>query len=91
MEFEWDPEKAAGNLRKDQVSFQEAASVFGDSLGVTVPDPDHSADENRFITVGLSNRGNLLMVAHAERRQRVRIISARKLSRGEKRAYEESL
>jgi uncharacterized DUF497 family protein len=91
MEFEWDPEKAAGNLRKDQVSFQEAASVFGDSLGVTVPDPDHSADKNRFITVGLSNRGNLLMVAHAERRQRVRIISARKLSRGEKRAYEESL
>jgi uncharacterized DUF497 family protein len=90
MEFEWDPGKAAGNLRKHKISFQEAASVFGDSLGVTVPDPDHSVGENRFITVGLSNRGRLLMVAHAERRQRVRIISARALSRGERRAYEET-
>ena len=90
MEFAWDPGKAAGNLRKHKVSFQEAASVFGDSLGVTVPDPDHSVGESRFITVGLSSRARLLMVAHAQRRQRIRIISARKLSRGEKRAYEET-
>jgi uncharacterized DUF497 family protein len=90
MEFEWDPRKAAENLRKHRVSFQEAASVFGDSLGATVPDPDHSVGENRFITVGLSNRGRLLMVAHAERRSRVRIISARTLTRSEKKAYEET-
>jgi len=90
MEFEWDPAKAARNLRKHKVSFQEAASVFGDSLGVTVPDPDHSVGECRFITVGQSNRAMLLMVAHAQRRQRIRIISARKLSRAEKRAYEEN-
>jgi len=90
MEFEWAPGKAAENLRKHRVSFQEAASVFGDSLGATVLDPDHSAGENRFITIGLSKRGRLLMVAHAERRERVRIISARTLTRSERRAYEET-
>lgn len=89
MEFEWDPGKAAENLRKHGVSFKEAASVFGDFLGTTVSDPDHSANENRFITFGLSHAGRLLMVAHVERRERIRIISARKLTRREKRAYEE--
>jgi len=64
--------------------------VFGDFLGATVSDPDHSAGENRFIIVGLSNRGRLLMVAHAERRGRVRIISARTLTRIERTAYEET-
>ena len=67
MEFEWDPGKSARNLRKHTVAFQEAAGVFGDSLGATVPDRAHSASENRFVTVGLSNRGRLLMVAHVER------------------------
>ena len=86
MEFEWDPSKAARNLRKHQVSFTEAATVLGDFLGATVPDPDHSGDEHRYITVGLSNRGRLLMVAHAERHQRVRIVSAR----NERQAYEET-
>ena len=89
MEFEWDPSKAAGNWRKHKVSFSEAATVFGDFLSVTGPDPDHSADERRHITVGLSSRGRLLLVAHADRHQRTRIISARKLSRAERRAYEE--
>ena len=88
MEFEWDPGKAAENLRKHKVSFTEAATVLGDFLGTTASDPDHSTDEHRYITVGLSNRGRLPMVAHAERRERIRIVSARKLIRSERRVYE---
>jgi hypothetical protein len=90
MEFEWDPGKAADNLRKHKVSFSEAASVLGDPLGTTAPDPDHSAEEHRYITVGSSNRGRLLMVAHAERHGRIRVISARTLTRNERRVYEET-
>lgn len=90
MEFEWDRGKAAGNLRKHKVSFTEAATVFGDFLGTTAPDPDHSGDEHRYITIGLSGRGRPLVVAHAERRGRIRIISARKLTRHERRVYEEA-
>ena len=90
MEFEWDPSKAAANLRKHGVSFNEAATVFGDFLGATAVDPDHSTDENRYITVGSSNRGRVLMVAHVERGDRIRIISARTLTRTERRAYEET-
>jgi hypothetical protein len=90
MEFEWDPGKAGENLRKHKVSFDEASTVFGDHFSVTASDPDHSADEHRYITVGMSNEGRVLMVAHTERRERIRIISARKLTRTEKRAYEET-
>ena len=61
MEFEWNPRKAAENLRKHKVSFQEAANVFGDFLSTTASDPDHSAEEHRYITIGLLNRGRLLM------------------------------
>lgn len=89
MEFEWDPAKAAANLRKHGISFNEAATVFGDTLGTTALDPDHSADEHRYITVGFSSKGRPLMVAHAERRERIRIISARKLTQSERRVYEE--
>ena len=90
MEFEWDPGKAAENLRKHQVSFTEAATVLGDFLGTTAADPDHSGEEHRYITIGSSDRNRLLMVAHAERRGRIRIISARKLTRNERRVYEET-
>jgi hypothetical protein len=90
VEFEWDPAKAAENLRKHEVSFHEAATVFGDFLGVTAADPDHSAEEHRLITVGRSSRGRLLMVAHVERRERIRVISARRLTSRERKAYEES-
>jgi uncharacterized DUF497 family protein len=90
MEFEWDARKAAVNLRKHRVSFNEAATVFGDFLSTTVADPDHSADEHRCITVGWSNQGRLLMVAYAERGDRIRIISARILTRRERRTYEEA-
>jgi hypothetical protein len=88
VEFEWDVRKAAVNLRKHGVSFEEAATVFGDFLSTTASDPDHSGGEERYVTVGLSNLGRLLMVAHAEHGDRIRIISARTLTRREKRAYE---
>jgi uncharacterized protein len=90
VEFEWDPKKAAANLRKHKVSFGEAASVLGDSHGTTVSDPDHSAGEKRYLTIGISRRMRLLIVAHTERGDRIRIISARELTRPEREAYEEN-
>ena len=89
LQFEWDPDKAQRNQRKHQVTFEEATTVFADVLGVTVADPDHSVDEERYITVGLSQRYRLLMVAYTERGGRVRIISARELTPAEKRDYEQ--
>ena len=89
MEFDWDPRKAASNLRRHNVSFGEAATVFRDPLSTTVPDPDHSRNEDCSITIGLSHRGRLLMVAHTERGDRLRIISARALTRTERMQYEE--
>lgn len=89
MEFEWDEDKAAGNLKKHKVSFPEAATVFGDPLSVTFPDPDHSTDEDRFVTIGSSDRAHVLVVSHTDRDERIRIISARKATRRERKAYEE--
>lgn len=89
IEFEWDPDKAKKNIEKHQVSFNEAATVFGDPLSMTFYDPDHSIDENRFITVGLSRPGKLLIVSHTDRGDRIRIISARKATRREREFYEE--
>ena len=89
IEFEWDPDKAAKNIKKHQVAFNEAATVFGDPLSMTFFDPDHSIDEDRYITVGLSHLGNLLVVAHTDRGDRIRIISARKATRRERRFYGE--
>ncbi|MDO9585959.1 MAG: BrnT family toxin [Syntrophales bacterium] len=89
MEFEWDPRKAAANQRKHQVTFQEASTVFGDPLAIAFEDPDHSLDEKRYITFGLSQQRRLLVVSHAERDDRTRIISARLADRKERRIYEE--
>ncbi|HEY0554470.1 MAG TPA: BrnT family toxin [Thermoanaerobaculia bacterium] len=89
VEFEWDPKKAANNLRKHRVSFAEATTVVGDPLSITAPDPDHSLGEDRDITVGRSIRGRLLIVSHTERSDRVRIISARELTPLEREAYED--
>jgi uncharacterized protein len=89
VNFEWDPRKAARNLLKHGVSFHEAATVFGDSLAVTYHDPDHSVSEQRFITVGLSNVDRLLIVAHADRDENIRIISARRTTQREREHYEE--
>ena len=88
MNFEWDPRKAESNLRKHGVSFIEAGTVFADELAITVRDPDHSKNEDRYITIGWSNRRRLLMVAHTDRGNRIRIISARELTPGERKAYE---
>jgi uncharacterized DUF497 family protein len=87
--FEWDPGKAGQNRRKHRVSFHEAATVFGDPLTLTYQDPDHSVQEQRFITVGMSSAGQLLIVAHADSGDRIRIISARKTTRRERSHYEE--
>lgn len=89
IQFEWDPNKAAQNLKKHEVSFEEAATVFRDTLSITVPDPDHSAEEDRYITIGSSSRLRLLMVAHAEPEDRIHIISARVLTHKERKQYEE--
>ena len=89
MKFEWDPQKADSNVKKHGVSFQEAASVLGDALSITYHDPDHSVREHRFITVGMSRSGKVLMVAHTDRGDNIRIISARKTTRKERRYYEE--
>ena len=89
MEFEWDKTKAARNLVKHGVDFSEAASIFGDALSRTFADPDHSDDEERSITIGVSNRGRILIVAHTDREARTRIISAREATRRERKTYEE--
>ncbi len=88
MEFEWDPLKADVNRGRHGVEFSEAGTVFGDSLAVTFPDPDHSEEELRWITLGLSNAGRLLFVSHTDRGERTRIISARPASRRERKLYE---
>jgi len=89
MEFEWDPKKATANVQKHDVTFQEAATVFGDPLAITFEDPDHSTDENRYITFGLSPQKQLIIVSHTERGDRTRIISARLMDRKERKIYEE--
>lgn len=89
MEFEWDLTKARANRRKHGVSFEEAASAFGDSLAITYRDPDHSVGEMRWLTFGCSGKGRLLVVSHLERAPRVRIISAREATSHERKIYEE--
>jgi uncharacterized DUF497 family protein len=88
LKFEWDNTKAQVNLAKHGVSFEEAASVFGDPLALTFPDPDHSIDEKRWLTFGVSQTDRLLAVAHSERGRSIRIISARKATRHERGIYE---
>lgn len=88
MEFEWDQNKAVKNIAKHGVSFDEAATVFGDPLAVTYFDPDHSDDEDRFLTFGYSRNGVLLVVSHTDREDATRIISARRATRRERKIYE---
>lgn len=90
MRFEWDENKAAGNLVKHGVSFEEAATVFGDPLSDTFDDPDHSADEHRFVIIGMSEEGRMLIVAHTDDEKSIRIISAREPTRRERDFYEAS-
>ena len=90
MEFEWDPPKAEANIQKHGVSFDEAASVFLDQLAVSGQDPDHSVGEARYITFGMSSLGRLLSVSHTYRPGGIRVISARRVTRIERKFYEES-
>ncbi len=90
MEFAWDARKASVNLLKHDVSFEEAVTAFYDPLARTIEDPDHTPDEQRFLLMGLSSRGRLLVIAHADLDYQVRIISARLATRRERWTYEET-
>ncbi len=90
MQFEWDPRKDAANHRKHDVGFREATTVFGDPLATTFPDVDHSVSEERFLTIGTSATGLLLVVAHTEHEGTIRIISARPVTQAERKFYEEA-
>ena len=89
MKIEWDPKKAKLNLKKHGVAFEEAATALSDPMAVTGVDPDHSDYEERYITFGVSARNKLLVVSHTEEGENIRLISARKASKGERELYEE--
>jgi uncharacterized protein len=91
MIYEWDPTKAKGNLRDHRVSFEEAVTLFLDPLAITYRDPDHSDEEDREITIGHSVKGRVLFVSHCQRGDHIRIISARKATRKERKQYEEGI
>ena len=89
MGYEWDHEKAASNLEKHRVSFDEAATIFDDPLYIDFYDPDHSIDEHRYLIIGQSTAGRLLIVSYTERDEVIRLISAREATSSERKAYEE--
>jgi uncharacterized protein len=88
MKFQWDPSKASSNVKKHGISFEEAVTVFGDPLAITISDPDHSIGEFRFLTTGHSRFQRLLIVSHTERESEMRLISVRLATRQERRIYE---
>lgn len=88
VEFEWDEQKAASNLDKHSVDFSEAMTLFGDPLEIIIPDPDHAEGEDRFLSLGLSDAGRLLVAAYTEREGKIRLISAREATPRERRDYE---
>jgi uncharacterized protein len=90
LEFDWDPAKAELNLKEHGVSFDEATTIFRDTLSITIADPDHSDSEDRFIDIGMSHRMQLLVVSYTERKDKIRIISARLATRAERKNYEEA-
>ncbi len=91
VQFEWNQEKAKRNLKKHQVSFEEASTIFDDPVFITFLDEEHSLDEDRYITVGFSGSNRLLLAAHTDRQGQIRIISARKATRYEQQFYEQGL
>ena len=88
--FEWDEEKAKTNFKKHRVSFDEAMTVFLDPFSIMISDPDHSVDEQRYIDIGSSDKGRVLVVVYTERRSNIRIISCRKATPTERKLYEEA-
>ena len=89
LTFEWDEEKANTNLRKHQISFEEAKTVFNDPMSITIANPDHSINEERYVDIGISSQGQILVVVYTERGETIRVISCRKATRREQRAYEQ--
>lgn len=89
LSFEWDEEKAKENYRKHEVGFEEGSTVLSDPFSITIDDPDYSAHERRYIDIGCSERGRILVVSYTERNKGIRIISCRKATRLERRRYEE--
>ena len=90
LSFEWDEEKAKANLKKHKVGFDEAATVFTEPYSITIHDPDHSADEQRYIDIGTSDKGRVLVVVYTERGSHIRIVSCRKATSSERKLYEEA-
>jgi uncharacterized DUF497 family protein len=88
--FEWDPKKAGKNLKLHDVSFDEASTAFSDKLSLTIYDPLHSEEEDRMILIGNSLKNRLLVIVHTERKDKIRIISARKATKNERKQYEEN-
>ena len=89
MQFEWDPEKDQRNQAKHGISFEEASTVFGDLFALTIDDPDHSVEESRFLTTGYSSSQRLIIVAHTDLDDRIRLINAREVTTAERHVYEE--
>jgi uncharacterized DUF497 family protein len=89
LAFEWDEVKAKENLKKHEVGFEEGKTIFNDPFLFTFPDIEHSADEERYINIGLSANGRILIVTHTERQEKIRIVSCRKATARERRFYEE--
>lgn len=87
MQFEWDPKKAASNAKKHGVTFDEAMTVFNDFTAITFDDPDHSVEEDRFLTIGTSSKNRVLFISHTDRSGSLRIISARKADKREREEY----
>ena len=90
MNFEWDSPKALANVKKHGITFDEAATVFLDAMALSGPDPDHSLDESRYISFGMSSLGHLLAVSHTYRPDGICLISARRVTREERKLYEEA-
>jgi uncharacterized protein len=88
--FEWHEKKAKENLNKHGISFEEAKTVFNDPFSITISDPNHSLDEERYIDIGLSLEGELLVVVYTERQSKIRIISCRQATKAERKVYEQS-
>lgn len=89
-EFEWDDEKAISNFKKHDVSLEEGAAIFNDPLVATILDPNHSEGEERYISIGISIQGRLLVVVHTDREERIRLISCRKATNTERKVYEKN-
>ena len=91
LSFEWHEEKAGENYRKHKVSFDEGVTVFNDPFSITIGDPDHSANEQRYVDIDASDRGRVLVASYTERGRGIRLISCRKATRRERRQYEEGI